>query len=56
MLFTTQIPLDSIFILQESEVSEVRWITLDELRIWASESPHTLAGGALDIWRTLGLI
>ena len=38
--FFTKIAKETIFTLQESEVDEVRWISLDELKKWFSEKPE----------------
>lgn len=38
--FFVKIPSGTAFILQESEVDEVRWISLQELKNWCSKNPE----------------
>jgi isopentenyldiphosphate isomerase len=38
--FFAKIPKNTVFTLQESEVTEVRWISLSELKNWFSERPN----------------
>lgn len=38
--FFTQVPSKTKFILQESEVDEVRWVSLEKLKDWCSKTPE----------------
>ena len=56
MLFSAHISLDTQFSLQESEVDEVKWLSIEDLRTWIEKSPEDFTARSIDTWRILGII
>lgn len=55
-LFVVQTHLETDFILQESEVAEVRWVTKQELIEWVEKDPESFTSGSTQVWRELGIL
>lgn len=55
-LFVVQTDITTDFVLQESEVAEVRWVTKQELIDWINEESDMFTSGSLQVWRELGIL
>lgn len=56
MSYAAKITIDTPLVLQESEVSEARWISQDDLKAWVVSSPEDFTEYSIDIWKNSGVI